>query len=287
MILSQAYLYFSKLLTLKDINPNLEAKILLQFVCNLSDTDFILKKNTFTLNNSQYKKLQQLICKRNTGYPLAYILQYKYFWKHKFIVNDDVLIPRPESELIVENSLQLFPNAKQNINILDIGVGSGCLLLSLLLEYPNATGIGLDISQPALQTTQNNAIQLKINKSNLTLIKSNILEDLPSDLTFDLIVSNPPYIDVNDPLVEKYVKQYEPSIALFAPNKGLLFYEKIFMQLNNRLNHGGFAILEFGINQLQDIQNLAKFYNLNIHKVINDLNNIPRLIILNTKTSNK
>lgn len=282
MILQQAHSYFSSLLTLKNINPKLETRILLQLVCKLNDVDFIVKKNTFILDNSQIQKMKLFINKRNTGYPLAYILQYKHFWKHKFIINDNVLIPRPESELIVENALTLFTDQQVKINILDIGVGSGCLLLSLLLEYKNAKGIGVDISQQALNVSQENANNLNV-CNNLTLIKSNIFNNISLSEKFDLIVSNPPYIDINDTLIDENVKKYEPSIALFAQNNGLYFYQNIFAKLNQYLNNDGFAIFEFGIKQSKLIQSLAKYYGLNIYKIVNDLNNIPRVIILNKK----
>ncbi len=167
----------------------LDSEILMAKVLN-KDRKFILLNSNNILKKEQFDSFQNLIKKRSIRQPVAYLTNKKFFWKSEFYVTKDTLIPRPDTELIVENALNLTKN-KNNLNILDIGVGSGCILLSILISRKNFYGTGIDTSKKCLKISKINATNLKIN-SRLKLFKSDV--DKFNLGKYDLIVFYPPYI---------------------------------------------------------------------------------------------
>lgn len=181
---------------------------------------------------------------RSQGVPMAYLLGYKDFYKHQFLVKSGVLIPRPETELIIERAVE---TVRDPLHIADLGCGSGCIGLSLLCEYPHARLWACDISSIATELTKQNATLLKLD-DRISLETNDVLSFRWTDV-FDLIVSNPPYISQNDQRVEDHVRQYEPALALFAEENGLVHYRKWIPWSRDALKSGGVLFFECGQGQ--------------------------------------
>ena len=172
---------------------------------------------------------QKFLSRRSKFEPIAYILGEKEFWSKKFWVTKDTLIPRPETELLVEKILKIYFGKK--ISILDIGTGSGCIIISLLCDLPKSTGVGIDISKNAILTAKKNALKYKL-FNRLKLINKSL--DNIFEKKFDLIVSNPPYIKRKDiKHLSEDIKKYEPIMALDGGNDGLDLLKKLFTNLTN------------------------------------------------------
>ena len=188
----------------------LDSEILLSKAINKSRKFMILNSNYEVRENDQ-SCYEELIDLRLTGKPIAYITGQKNFWKYNFFINENVLIPRPDTEVIIEQVLKIYKK-KNKINFLDIGSGSGCILLSILKERKDFSGTGIDISNDALKVCKINAYKLGV-KKNIRLFKSDI--DKFSVGKYDLIISNPPYIKKLDlKYLDKDVLKFEPKIAL-------------------------------------------------------------------------
>jgi len=176
--------------------------------------------------SSSDEELNSFIQRRLAGEPVAKIIGEKGFWKDEFIVSKDVLDPRPDSETLIEAVLKKFPDKEVNLRILDLGTGCGCLLLSLLGEYKNATGVGLDISEKALDIAQQNS-----HTDRATFIQRDMRQDLSDLGTFDIMISNPPYIPTAEiQTLEREVKDYDPLLALDGGPDGLNFYRTLATQ---------------------------------------------------------
>ena len=186
-------------------NPYLDSEILMAKVIN-KDRKYLLLNSDIYLENKDLNFFQKLIKKRSLGKPIAYLTNKKFFWNSEFIVSDKTLIPRPDSELVIEKVLHLT-EYKKKLNILEIGIGSGCILLSILKERKSFYGTGIDISKSCLNISKLNAIKLKVS-SKLKLYKSNV--DKFNLGKYDLIVSNPPYINkYNFKYLERDVVNFE------------------------------------------------------------------------------
>ena len=198
---------------------------------------------------------KKLIKKRSLKKPVAYLINKKFFWKSEFFVTQDSLIPRPETELIIENVLNLT-KFKRKLNILDIGIGSGCIILSILREKKDFSGTGIDLSQNCLNVSKINAINLKVN-SRLKLYKSNV--DKFNLGKYDLIVSNPPYIkNYKIKYLERDVAKFEPKLALSGGLDGLSEIRKVIKKTSELIKKNGKFILEIGFNQKNKVINLLK-----------------------------
>jgi release factor glutamine methyltransferase len=247
----------------------IETRLILKHVLNISDSDFIINLDMEININTD---LAAIFNKRKQGFPLAYLTSEQFFWKHNFYVNENVLIPRQDSETLVAAFLEYFPQNSPSrakgwtaspdgvvestlISILEIGIGSGCLLLSLLDEYKNSIGCGVDISSEALAVSLKNAQNLQVD-SRLRLVQSNLFEKV--DGVFDVIISNPPYISPEDTDIADDVKKFEPNVALFADNNGLFFYEKILEQAGAYLKKDGLIFLEIGYKQNSAVVYIAQ-----------------------------
>lgn len=244
-------------------------RILEHFNYSFSDNNIYFNQSELILL-SEY--IQQLIDKK----PLAYILGYTYFYKYKFFVNSDVLIPRPETEELVEYvSQQIKSLNKSAIKIIDIGTGSGCIAITLKKLLPDAEITAIDISPNAIKLANKNADyhQVKIQLKQMDIMKEELNEH------YDVIVSNPPYIPFEDKEnIDDIVKKYEPSIALFS-NTPTEFYQRIFDVAKNRLTCNGRIILEVNQNYASDILSLANQYEYLSHsKIIKDISGNDRII---------
>lgn len=222
------------------------------------------------------REIEDIINKRINGWPLDKILGQKDFYKHSFFVNEDVLSPRPDTEILVEAALEIIQKSKIQ-NILDLGTGSGCILLSILKEFPHIQGVGVDISEKALTVADKNKSALGVDCKFIQKdwFKDNIIGE------FDLIVSNPPYIPRQDiSALEKEVREHDPMLALDGGVDGLDSYKKIAELSKNLLKKDGYILLEAGINQAQDIVNIFISEGLKLVEVKKDLSGINRCIIL-------
>lgn len=276
LTIQDAFLMGIKTLKILDIqNHQLDAKILLKYLLNLDNETFELKKND-EISKINLDAYLVLINRRSKDEPIAHIVKKKSFWNDDFKVSKDTLIPRPETELIIESVIKYFPNKDSNLKIADLGTGSGCIIISLLQEYINAYGVGIDISRPAIDVANINKRLLK-NPVRLDFVKGDF--DNFNLNGFDIIVSNPPYISKTDQNLQKNVHDYEPHLALFSENNGLIFYEKILKNISSTIKNKFYLFLEIGKGQEKDVLNLLKKNNFTLISIENDLAEIPRCIV--------
>ena len=204
---------------------------------------YILLNSNKHLKKNELSHFYKLIQRRSFGNPVAYLTNKKFFWNSEFIVSNDTLIPRPDTELVVENVLKLTKQ-RNKLNILDIGVGSGCILLSILKERKDFFGTGIDISEKCLNISKKNAINLKIS-SRVKLYKSDV--DKFNLGKYDLIVSNPPYINKRKlKYLERDVAEFEPKLALDGGLDGLSEVRKVIKKSSELIKKNGRLILEIG-----------------------------------------
>ena len=213
------------------------------------------------------------------NYPIQYLIGYVNFYGYKINVSEDVLIPRYETEYLVEKTIkyikELFNDNK--IDIIDLGCGSGAISIALAKET-NSNVSGVDISKKALEMSKNNA---KENNVDITFINNDMLDNI--NKKYDVIISNPPYISEDEDIMDM-VKKYEPNIALFAPNNGLYFYDKILKNIKNNLKEKYLIAFEIGITQSEEIIKMINTYLPNSkYYVENDLTNRNRYIFIVSK----
>ena len=256
-------------------NPRLDSELLLSNSLKISRESLLLNLNK-QINFTEKKKFKLLLQKRSKKMPISYILSYKDFWKSKFIVNNSVLIPRPETELIVEEALNYLPKKKSK-NIIDIGTGSGCIIISLLKERPKSSGVGIDISKNAIKVAKINAKLQQLN-NRIKFINSDV--DKYNGGKYDLVVSNPPYIEkAKISRLEEDVKNFEPRLALDGGYNGYSKIEKVIKKSSNLLKRNGNLILEIGCGQAYLASCLLKKYGFYINKISKDLSKKERCII--------
>jgi len=246
-----------------------EARILLEFV--LKNQEKFLNTN-HNISNNDFIIFQRLIKKRLKFQPISQIIGERYFWKNKFFINSDVLDPRPDTETLIEHTLSFG----SFFNILDLGTGSGCIILSLLDEYNAAMGIGVDKSKKALNVAQKNAELLNLN-DRVKFQIGNWCDGLNNK--FDLIVSNPPYISEKEILgLSNDVINWEPRIALTPEGDGLGAYKNIINGVKNILIPNGRIIFEIGHAQGNEVSNLLKSNNFKEINIVKDINNKDRVV---------
>ena len=256
-------------------NPQLDSELLMAKIIK-KDRNYILLNSNKYLNRDDLKNFYSLIKQRSLGKPIAYLTNKKNFWNSEFYITNDTLIPRPDTELIVENALSLTKQ-KNKINILDIGIGSGCILLSILKEKKNFYGTGIDISKNCLNICKLNAINLRV-YSRLKLYKSDV--DKFNIGKYDLIVSNPPYIKkCKVKYLEKDVAEFEPKLALIGGLDGLSEIRKVIKKSSELIKKNGKFILEIGFDQKNKVINLLKKEGFYINSTQKDLANNDRCIV--------
>ena len=270
----------SKILKNKFIpNSQLDSEILMAKTIN-KDRKYILLNSNNILNKNDLNNFYELIKKRSLGNPIAYLTNKKFFWNSEFYITKDTLIPRPDTELIVENILRLTKQ-KNKINILEIGIGSGCVLLSILSERKNFYGTGIDISKNCINISKINAINLKLT-SRLKLYKSDV--DKFNLGKYDLIISNPPYIKTcKIKYLEKDVAEFEPKLALDGGLDGLSEIRKVIKKSSELIKRGGKLILEIAFDQREKVKKLLRNNNFYINSVVKDLAKNDRCIISTRK----
>ncbi|MDA7480762.1 peptide chain release factor N(5)-glutamine methyltransferase [Candidatus Pelagibacter ubique] len=259
----------------KIANPQLDSEILLSNSIKRDKKHIILNPKE-VLNSEQLGKFKSLIERRKKGEPIAYLINKKEFWKDEFFVNKDVLIPRPDSELIIEQVLKI--NSKDNqLQILDIGTGSGCILLSILKERSNFYGTGIDISKKSINVSKFNAKQLHLT-NRVKFFHSSV--DNFNNGKYDIIVSNPPYIEqLSLKYLEKDVVNFEPKLALSGGFDGFSKIRKVINKTNNLIKKNGKFILEIGFNQKNKVIKILKEEGFYVNKAIKDYGNNDRCII--------
>ncbi len=257
------------------LTASLDAELLLSISTKRSREKILLNLSQ-KLKKEEIKSYVELINRRKKKEPISFITGKRYFWKSKFIVNKNVLTPRFETEFLVEELLKIY-KFSNNINILDIGVGSGCILISLLKEKNKWKGTGLDISKLAIKIAKINAkIQQVDNR--IRFVNSDI--DKFFSGKYDVIVTNPPYInkiDYNN--LDLGVKGYEPKLALYGGIDGLRIIEKIINKSKLILKNKGILAMEIGINQYHRVTKLLEKNGFFILKSIKDYQNIKRCLI--------
>jgi release factor glutamine methyltransferase len=262
----------------------LDARLLLAHAMGVTP-EILLLNNDKILSDNVIGVYSATVARRQQQEPIAYITGSKEFWSLDFYVTCDTLIPRPDSETLVEAALAKAKNlavqgTKQglakSITLLDVGTGTGCLLVALLTELRQALGVGVDKSEPALRVAEENARRHGVS-GRAQFTQSHWCDAI--DRTFDLIVSNPPYIPLTDAgTLMRDVVGYEPPVALFAGNDGLDAYRALAPQLAEKLNDGGWAVLEVGRGQAQQVCALLAAQGLAEQEVYSDLAAVERCV---------
>jgi len=246
-----------------NLNSRLDSEILVSHLINVP-REIIYSKLKENLPSNKTEELQKLVNRRAKKEPIAYILNNKEFWSTNFYVDRSVLIPRPETEVLIDLILSHINNKNNYFSILDIGTGSGCILISLLKELISAKGIGVDKSSKAIAIANKNSISQQVN--NRATFRNLNLEEIKFDKKFDLLVSNPPYLpDVSLKNLNPDIKLYEPKIALQGGVQGVDFLYKIINLASKILKINGLLALEIGDNQFH---NLAKYLSNNRFKIL-------------------
>ena len=253
----------------------LDCEILMSKALNQHRSKVILNLDR-QLNNKDYKIFRELVTRRLKNKPIAYLIGKKSFWKYEFEINDKVLIPRPDTELIIEQVLDVYKN-KHNINFLEIGVGSGCIILSILKEKKSFFGKGVDLSKDSIKLCKKNAKNLNVS-NRLKLFKSDI--DNFNLGKYDLIVSNPPYIKKFDlKNLDKDVYNYEPNLALNGGLDGLSEIRKFVRLSSELIKLNGKLIIEIAHDQKKMVKKMLNENGFYINKVAKDLANKNRCIV--------
>lgn len=261
------------LLNQKFENPGLEASVLLLEATGIDKLNFYKNHDRLVID-SEIDKYKELIERRLTSEPVAYILGKKEFYSREFSVDGNVLIPRPETELLVDKAIIILKGF-DNPSILDVGTGSGCIAVTLKDEIPDSVCVATDISYGALQKAKQNS---KNNDCYPFFIKGNLLEFI-KDNKFDLIVSNPPY--VREKLfhkLDKGVRNYEPKSALVAGDNGLGIISKIISESMRVLKNEGWCLLEIGFDQSYKVIEMFELNGYKEIEVFRDLSGIDRVI---------
>lgn len=235
--------------------PDLDADLILEYVLGLNKLDRIMQEN-YILSNFELEAIDNCLEMRLNKIPLAYIIGYKEFYGRKFIVNNDVLIPRPETEAIIDITKQILDDNSAPI-IWEIGTGSGCIAITLALEIPQAKIIASDISPPALQIAKNNDIILIGKQDNITWLEGDLLNPFTQqDTKPDIIIANLPYLNQNQYQDDSILA--EPDIALYSPNDGLEHYIRLLKAIKSRFTLYPDIILEINPEQASPLENYIK-----------------------------
>ena len=256
----------------------LDSEILLSKTLNKSREEILVNLDK-KINEKKISLFKEYLKRRSKNEPIAYILEEKEFWSKKFKVSKDTLIPRPETELLVDKLLKIYRGKK--ISILDIGTGSGCIIISLISELNKSIGAGIDISKKAILIAKNNAT--KYNLSNRIKFLNKSFENLV-DKRYDLIVSNPPYIEKKDiKNLSDDIKKFEPRMALDGGNDGLDLIKKVIYKSKYILKINGLLALEIGNEQIKKVSKILIDNKFRIKEVIKDYKNNVRCVLAQNK----
>ncbi|HEY2932023.1 MAG TPA: peptide chain release factor N(5)-glutamine methyltransferase [Acidobacteriota bacterium] len=268
----------SKLKTAGIQDAQLDARLLLSRILD-RDLTWILTHYDFQLQDQDREKFLDWVQRRASRTPLAYITGRREFYGREFVVSSAVLIPRPETELLVEKGIAIFQAQetprRESCRLADIGTGSGCIAVSLAAEIPSAFVLATDASAAALRIARENACAHGV-LERIKFVETDLLPETAAPL--DAIFSNPPYVSQLDPRVAEDVREHEPALAVFAPDKGISFFKRIVPLAEGRLAGAGWLILEIGYGQQDAVQSLfgARWGDLYVYP---DLNGIPRCLV--------
>lgn len=257
--------------------PALDARILVRAVTGLDDAALIVRGGD-AVPAGAGDALAVLLARRAGGEPVSRILGVREFYRRTFAITPDTLDPRPDTEILIDRALGWAKAQNRRLRILDLGTGSGCILVTLLAELPDATGIGVDLNPGAVDVSRENAVKHGV-ESRTRVFQGNWFDPLPPAERFDLIVANPPYIPEKDiESLAREVRNHDPILALTGGNDGLDPYKIIFPALKNHLFPGGMAFLEFGFGQAESLARLVDDSGLFLSRITPDLGGIPRVV---------
>lgn len=256
--------------------PELDGRVLLAHVLGCAPGEIILHDES-PVEPDVFSQAMALLVRRISGEPVARILGHREFWSLDFNLSPDTLVPRPDTETVVELALEAFPDREAPLRILDLGTGSGAILAALLVERPRATGIGVDLAEGAARMARHN-LGLAGVADRVALVVGSWAQCLTGG--FDLVVSNPPYIQRSDlPVLPWEVRAYDPELALDGGDDGLDAYRAISADLPRLLKPGAVAVLELGIGQEEDVADLLEQAGLQVCRPARaDLSGIARAI---------
>ena len=256
-------------------SSRLDSEILLSKAIN-QDRKYIILNPKKKLSNKVFSCFKKLISQRSKGTPIAYLLEKKEFWKYEFKITENVLIPRPDTELIIEEALKVSKN-KLKLKVLDIGVGSGCIILSILKERKDFNGVGIDISQKSIGLSKLNSKNLGV-QNRVKFIKTDI--DNFNHGKYDLIISNPPYIKKLDlKYLEKDIIKFEPKLALDGGLDGISEISSVINKSSELIKKNGKFLLEIASDQKKVVKRLLKNKGFYINKILRDYGNNDRCIV--------
>lgn len=280
MILIDVINKYSELLKTANIDTAVfDCKLLLSYVLGIDYKDLYLY---FSEEFDKEYLLSVLIQRRLNNEPISKIINRKSFWDYDFYVNGNVLDPRPDTENLIELVLSVY-NTNKKLHILDMGTGSGCLILTLLKLFKNATGVAVDISEKALEVAKFNAKNLGV--ENINFVLSNWNDNVAEK--FDIIVSNPPYIETEEiQKLDKNVKNFDPMLALDGGINGLKCYEYIAQNIIKNCKNNTKIFFEVGHNQAKIVTDIFEKNNFSLHTIKKDLNGYDRIVCFNVGEKN-
>ncbi len=260
-------------------SPALTADILLGFVLGW-DRVRILGHPEQIIREGVWADFQDMVKRRAGGEPLQYLTQEREFYGLVFRVTPDVLIPRPETELMVEKAVELIRSSlNPRARFLDVGTGSGCIAISLAHVVPSAIGWAVDSSPTALLVARENAAQNRV-AQRILLVQADLVECFPPKQFFDVILCNPPYIPLGEyDSLPSEVRDHEPRNALFGGETGFEVYDRLIPEASSRLATGGYILLEVGVGQAGRVGQLIEEAGLCLEMTVNDLQGIPRCLV--------
>ena len=265
---------YNNFLTIGIETPELDARIILKEVLSLDDKDLILKES-LDIPEEMIEKIITIESRRLNGEPISKIFKKRDFYNSTFVISNDVLDPRPETELIVEIANN-YINKNEVKNILDLGTGSGCILLSILNENRMINGLGIDLSKEAISIAKQNSKKLNLETQSNFLV-SNWMSSV--NYKYDLVVSNPPYIASEDiKKLSKSVKIYDPILSLDGGEDGLNSYRLIASDLKRIISMNALIIIEIGYNQSLQVIDIFKKNDFKLIKKYNDINGLDRVL---------
>ncbi len=262
-------------------SPRLSAELLLMFTLDC-DRAYLFAHPERELTADEQERYDEAIARRVRGEPAQYITGHQEFYGRDFLVTPAVLIPRPETEHVVETALEILSDRRREpVRILDVGTGSGCIAVTLAKELPQANVTAVDISSAALEIARANAARLECH---VQFLESDLLSALPPDCLFDVIVSNPPYVgECEADKVQRQVRDFEPHVAVFGGRRGMDIIERMLPQVWEHLVPGGWFLMEIGYSTAEPVR--AAMRNWSAFRVVPDLQGIPRVVVARKPTS--